>query len=157
MAAYLLTGLGLMLVSSLLLFVSERKEASSRKQRSSPSMLRDQNAVAFIGTTIAHGARAALSTAVGIAFAQIFWETLRSRSFTIRQIDALVKCGHSPFHRSALRATVSLQVFFVSCIASAMALIVIIVPGSLTVSSNFHVPSPARYRRSRTSWSQDTR
>ncbi len=102
-----------------------------------PSIFRDQNTVAFIGTTIAHGARAVLSMAVGITFAQLFWETLRSRSFTVRQIDALVRCGQSPFNPSALRAaTASFLVFLISCIASAMALVVIITPGSLTISSD---------------------
>ncbi len=100
-----------------------------------PPIFRDQNNVAFIGTTIAHAARAVLSIAIGITFSQIFWETLRSRSFTIRQIDALVKCGQSPFTPSALRAaTASSLVFLISCIASAMALVVIITPGSLTIS-----------------------
>ncbi len=47
-----------------------------------------------------------------------------------RQIDALVRCGQSPFNPSVLRAaTASFLVFLISCIASAMALVVIIAPG----------------------------
>ncbi len=118
------------------------KSIDSTTRELSP-VLRDQSNVNFIGTTIAHGARAVLSMAVGITFAQLFWETLRSRTCTIRQIDALVKCGQSPFHPSALQATsVSFFLFLVSCIASAMAFIVIVAPGSLTVSSDFQRSEP---------------
>ncbi len=139
MAAYLLIGLGLILLHHFFFSYLNKKSIDS-KIAELPSLLRDQNAVALIGTTIAHGVRATLSTAVGIAFAQIFWKTLQSRSYTIQQIDTLVRCGQSPFNPSAFRAvTASFFIFVVSCIASAMALVVIVVPGSLTIGTG---PSP---------------
>jgi len=50
-------------------------------------------------------------------FAQLFWWTPRSGNYTIREIDALVKCGQSPVHPSALRAaTASSLLFLVSYI-----------------------------------------
>jgi len=102
-----------------------------------PPRLQNQNNVNFIGTTIGYGGRIVLSMVVG-TFAQFFWEVLRARNHTIGQIVALVNCDHSPFRPSALRAAAaSLSLFLLSFIASAMALVVIFTPGSLTVTSNF--------------------
>ncbi|KLO14355.1 hypothetical protein SCHPADRAFT_320203 [Schizopora paradoxa] len=108
-----------------------------------PVFLRDQNNVNFLGTTVAHGARIVLSMAVGAALAQLLWETLCSRSHTLQQIDAIIKCGDSPFHLSSLRAaTTSFPIFLVSFIASSMALLVIITPGSLTISLDYQRTKP---------------
>ncbi len=108
-----------------------------------PTFLRNQSNVNFIGTLIAHGTRIVLSIAIAATFAQLFWETFRTRSLTIRQIDALVKCSYSPFHLSAFRAaSASLSLFFVSFVASAMAFIVIVTPGSLIVSPDFQRRRP---------------
>ncbi|KLO09583.1 hypothetical protein SCHPADRAFT_943515 [Schizopora paradoxa] len=97
--------------------------------------LQNQSNVNFVATAIAHAARIALSMAIGVTFAQLFWEVLRSRSHSIAQIDALVKCGQSP---SAFRAaTSSFPLFVISLIASATALVVVLSPGALTVDSNF--------------------
>ncbi len=97
-----------------------------------PPVLQNQNNINFVGTTIAHGARIMLSMAIGMTFAQRFWETLRSRSHTIGQIDALVNCGQSPFRPSTLRAAkTSIGLFSISLIASATALVVVLSPGFL--------------------------
>jgi len=94
-----------------------------------------RNFLRSLGITIAHGVRILLSLAVSATFNQLFWKSLRTRSHAIEQIDALVKCGRSPFHPSALRAvTISPRLYLISFIAPAMALIVIITPGSLTIS-----------------------
>ncbi len=53
-------------------------------------MLMEQRNVAFLGTTIAHGARVVLSMAAGATFVQIFWESLRSRNHSIQDIDAFI-------------------------------------------------------------------
>ncbi|KLO14345.1 hypothetical protein SCHPADRAFT_927945 [Schizopora paradoxa] len=108
-----------------------------------PAILQDQRTPYIIGTVLAHGARIVLSMAVNITFAQLFWETLRSRSHTVKQIDALVQCGHSPFSPSAFRAvTVAPLLLFLSVVASAMTLVVIVSPGSLKVSSDSQLPEP---------------
>ncbi len=134
--ALLLAGLGLMLANHFFFAFLDGKSINSDAGELHP-FLRQQANVRFVATTIAHGARAAFSIAVGITFAQLFWETLRSRSFTIQEIDALVKCGRSPFQPSVIRAaTASFLLFLVACIASALALVVIIPPGSLTVSND---------------------
>lgn len=108
-----------------------------------PPFLQDQNNANFIGTAIAHGARIAFAMAIGLTFAQLFWEVLRSRSHAIAQIDALVNCGQSPYQPSALRAaTTSVALFVISVIAAATSLVVVLSPGALTVSSGFERTSP---------------
>ncbi|KLO14350.1 hypothetical protein SCHPADRAFT_320048 [Schizopora paradoxa] len=103
-----------------------------------PTVLQSQGNVNFIGTTIAHGARIALAMAIGVAFAQLFWEVLRSGSHSIAQIDALVSVGQSPYQPSAFRAVrTSFSLFLISVIASATALVVVLSPGALTVSPDF--------------------
>ncbi len=135
--ALLLIGASLMLAHHFFYaYLNEKSIGSAAAEL--PSLLQNQNNINFIGTTIAHGARIVLSMAIGATFAQLFWETLRAQSHTVRQIDALANCGQSPFHPSSLRAaTTSLALFILSFIASATALIVILTPGSLTVSSDF--------------------
>ncbi|KLO12657.1 hypothetical protein SCHPADRAFT_890622 [Schizopora paradoxa] len=108
-----------------------------------PPRLKNQDDVDFIGKTFAHGARIALSMAIGGTFAQLFWATLRSRSHSIGQFDALVNCGQTPFHSSAFQAvTASAALFIVSLVASATALLVVLTPGSLTISANFSTGKP---------------
>ncbi|KLO16658.1 hypothetical protein SCHPADRAFT_202455 [Schizopora paradoxa] len=103
-----------------------------------PSILMSQRNVTFIGTAIAHGARILLAMAIGATFIQVFWDTLRSRSHTIEQIDALVNCGQSPFNPSAFRAaSTSLALYAIAIVVSATSLIVVFSPGSLTISTNF--------------------
>lgn len=48
-----------------------------------------------IGTGMAFLVRASLSAAVGIAYTQILWRTLRSKSFTIEGIDSLFGVSHT--------------------------------------------------------------
>ncbi|KLO09384.1 hypothetical protein SCHPADRAFT_567193 [Schizopora paradoxa] len=101
-----------------------------------PALLRSQDNVGNIGTTIAHGARIAFSMAIGVTFAQLFWEILRSGSHTIAQIDSLISCGQNPLQPSALRTIwTSFTLFAISVVASALALVVVFSPGALTVSS----------------------
>ncbi|KLO16639.1 hypothetical protein SCHPADRAFT_937671 [Schizopora paradoxa] len=102
-----------------------------------PTFLMSQKNVNFIGNFIAHGARIILGMAIGATFSQLFWETLRSRSHTLAQIDALVNCEKSPFHLSALQAAkASLTLYVVSVAISATALVVVVSPGALTVSTS---------------------
>ncbi|KLO04950.1 hypothetical protein SCHPADRAFT_947313 [Schizopora paradoxa] len=55
----------------------------------------------------------------------------------------LVVCGQSPFHPSALRAAaISCTLFTTSLAASATALLVVLSPGSLTISTNFRRATP---------------
>ncbi len=123
MVALLLGGAGLMLAHHFFYAYLNEKSIDSAAAEL-PSLLQNQNNVNFIGTTIAHGARIALSMTIGGTFAQLFWETLRSQSHTIGQIDALVNCGQSLFRLSALRAaTTSFALFTISLIASATALV----------------------------------
>ncbi|KLO12652.1 hypothetical protein SCHPADRAFT_941027 [Schizopora paradoxa] len=101
-----------------------------------PTFLQKQNNVKRIGTAIAHGSRILLSTAIGVTFVQHFWETLRSRSLAISQIDALIHSGRSPFNQTALQAAkTSFTLFSISIVASLTALSVVLTPGSLTVST----------------------
>lgn len=99
------------------------------------TFLTNQKNVNFIGTTIAHGARIMFASAIGTAFTQMFWETLRSKIYSVAQIDALVNCGQSPFHPSAFRAaTASFALYAVAVASSATALVVVLSPGALTNS-----------------------
>ncbi|KLO16640.1 hypothetical protein SCHPADRAFT_937672 [Schizopora paradoxa] len=108
-----------------------------------PTFLMAQRNVDFIGNTIAHGARLMFALAIRATFAQILWETLRSRSHSVAQIDAFVRCGQSPFHFSAFRAArASFVLYAASIAASAMALVVVLSPGSLTVSTDFQQNRP---------------
>ncbi|KLO16636.1 hypothetical protein SCHPADRAFT_201548 [Schizopora paradoxa] len=103
-----------------------------------PSFLMSQRNVTFIGTAIAHGARILLAMAISATFIQVFWKTLRSRSHTIEQIDALVNCGQSPFYPSAFRAaTTSIVLYAIAIAVSATSLVVVFSPGSLTITTNF--------------------
>ncbi|KLO12654.1 hypothetical protein SCHPADRAFT_971542 [Schizopora paradoxa] len=100
-----------------------------------PTFLEKQSNVKFIGTTIAHGSRLLLSMAIGVTFSQHFWKSLRSRSHSISQIDALIHSGQSAFHYSTFTtAMTSSPLFFISIVSSITALIVVLTPGSLTVS-----------------------
>ncbi|KLO12658.1 hypothetical protein SCHPADRAFT_941032 [Schizopora paradoxa] len=134
--ALVLIGMGLMLAHHFFYAYLNEKPINSGSI-GLPPFLKNQNNASFIGTAIAHGARIAFSMAIGVTFAQLFWDTLRKRAHTIEQIDALVRCGKSPFNPSALQAaTASFAIFLTSFIATAMALVVIITPGSLTIASD---------------------
>lgn len=142
LVALLLGGASLMVVHHVFYTLLNEKRIDP-KATELPSFLRDQNNVNFIGTTIAHGARIMLSMAIGGTFCQLFWERLRSRSHTIAQIDAIVSCGQSPFRPSALRAAKACFVLFmISLTASTTALIVVLSPGSLTISTDAQLRRP---------------
>ncbi|KLO14361.1 hypothetical protein SCHPADRAFT_320659 [Schizopora paradoxa] len=99
-----------------------------------PSILRDQRTPNIIGTIIAHGACAVFSMIVNSTFAQLFWEKLKTRSYSLQQIDALVKSGRGPFHSSMSRTMATApSLLFVSLLAASMSLVVVFSPGSLTV------------------------
>ncbi|KLO07367.1 hypothetical protein SCHPADRAFT_945335 [Schizopora paradoxa] len=103
-----------------------------------PALLTNQKAVNFIGTTIAHGARILFAMTIGVSFTQMFWETLRSQTNTIAQVDALHRCGQSPFSLSAHQAArVSFKLYTTALAASATSLVVVLSPGSLTISPDF--------------------
>ncbi|KLO07366.1 hypothetical protein SCHPADRAFT_651900 [Schizopora paradoxa] len=140
--AFVLVGTSLALIQHLFyLHLNEKRIDSSATEL--PSFLMSQNNVNFVGTAIAHGARIMFGMAIGSAFTQVFWETLRSKSYTIAQIDALVSCGQSPFHFSAFRAArASLALYAISVTASATALVVVLTPGSLTISTDFKRERP---------------
>lgn len=60
-----------------------------------------------------------------------------------RTIDALVNCGQSPFNPSAFRAaTTSIVLYAIAIIVSATSLLVVLSPGSLTISTNFQRDRP---------------
>ncbi|KLO12642.1 hypothetical protein SCHPADRAFT_971531 [Schizopora paradoxa] len=101
-----------------------------------PPILRDQTTPHIIGTLIAHGACAVLSMVIGSIFAQLFWEKVRTRRYSIQQIDALVQSGRSSLHLSMFRTmTATPLLFCVSLIAASMSLIVVLSRGALTVTS----------------------
>ncbi|KLO10613.1 hypothetical protein SCHPADRAFT_507752 [Schizopora paradoxa] len=117
-------------------YLNEKRIDPGSKELSSP--FQNQKHVNTIRTTIAHGIRILLSMAIGLTYAQMIWETLRTRSYSLSQIDALVKCGRSSLNPSVLKAaTASFTLIAISFAASATALVVILSPGSLTVNTEF--------------------
>ncbi|KAI1053456.1 hypothetical protein LB506_012547 [Fusarium annulatum] len=87
-----------------------------------------------VGTGIAFLARALLSAAVGFAYTQILWRTLRSKSVTIEGVNSLFGVLHNAWDFTAWElwtATPALAV--VAIIAWALPLIAVITPATLTV------------------------
>lgn len=144
-----------MLVHHFFFSFLDGKTIDSTTEELSP-VLRDQRNVNFIGTAIAHGARMALSKF------HDGWHHLRSGflgvldrggalSKKLTLFSSLVN-PHTILPRSE-QQPYPFVVSLVSCVASVMALIVIIVPGSPPI---LNVPHCAQFRRIQTSWNQDT-
>jgi hypothetical protein len=55
-----------------------------------------------IGTGMAFLVRTLLSASIGIAYVQILWRTLRSKSVTIHGIDSLFGVSHNPWDFTTL-------------------------------------------------------
>ncbi|KAH7186164.1 uncharacterized protein B0J16DRAFT_305840 [Fusarium flagelliforme] len=87
-----------------------------------------------IGTGLAFLVRALLSAAVGIAYTQILWRTLRSKSITIQGIDSLFGVSHTAWDFTTLELwTAAPALAVVAVIAWALPLIAVITPATLSI------------------------
>ncbi|RFN48804.1 hypothetical protein FIE12Z_6859 [Fusarium flagelliforme] len=87
-----------------------------------------------IGTGMAFLARALLSAAVGIAYTQILWRTLRSKSITIEGINSLFGVSHTAWDFTTLELwTAAPGLAIVAMIAWALPLIAVITPATLSI------------------------
>lgn len=97
--------------------------------------IRTQSHSEEVGIVLAFISKTFLSSAILVAFAQLFWLQIRARPFTIAQIDAVVKCRDHPLSLPSLPAwTAATWPFMLSCLAMAMAVVGIITPGALEVT-----------------------
>lgn len=103
-----------------------------------------QKATSVLGNLIAYVARTVLAAAISIAFSQSLWSHLSENDNSIKQINALVSCQHSPFSPSSLPAwrlsTLFLMVVAIS--GTAMSIITVFASSSLTI-----IPSSTPYSR----------
>ncbi|KLO07370.1 hypothetical protein SCHPADRAFT_945338 [Schizopora paradoxa] len=137
MLAFLASGAGLA-VAHHLFFAYLNEKCIDPGTTELPSILTSQRNVNIIGASIAHGTRILLAMAIGITSTQVFWETLRSRGHSVTQIDVLACCGQSPFlPRSFQAAKASLLLYVISLATSALALVVVLSMGSLTIATGF--------------------
>ncbi|KAG5751776.1 hypothetical protein H9Q69_006083 [Fusarium xylarioides] len=87
-----------------------------------------------VGTGIAFLARALLSAAVGFAYTQILWRTLRSKSVTIEGVNSLFGVLHNVWDFTAWELwTAAPALAAVAIIAWALPLIAVITPATVTV------------------------
>ncbi|EWG50755.1 hypothetical protein FVEG_09890 [Fusarium verticillioides 7600] len=87
-----------------------------------------------VGTGIAFLARALLSAAVGFAYTQILWRTLRSKSVTIEGVNSLFGVLHNAWDFTTWELwTAAPALAVVAIIAWALPLIAVITPATLTV------------------------
>jgi hypothetical protein len=87
-----------------------------------------------IGTGMAFLARALLSAAIGIAYVQILWRTLRSKSVTINGIDSLFGVSHNAWDLTTLELwTAAPALTIVAVIAWVLPLIAVITPATLSI------------------------
>ncbi|CEI63337.1 hypothetical protein FVEN_g132 [Fusarium venenatum] len=87
-----------------------------------------------IGTGIAFLVGALLSAAIGIAYIQILWRTLRSKSVTINGIDSLFGVSHNAWDLTTLELwTAAPALTIVAVIAWALPLIAVITPATLSI------------------------
>ncbi|CVL03247.1 uncharacterized protein FPRN_00055 [Fusarium proliferatum] len=87
-----------------------------------------------VGTGIAFLARALLSAAVGFAYTQILWRTLKSKSVTIEGVNSLFGVLHNAWDFTAWELwTAAPALVVVAIIAWALPLIAVITPATLTV------------------------
>ncbi|KAF4334983.1 hypothetical protein FBEOM_11180 [Fusarium beomiforme] len=86
------------------------------------------------GTGIAFLARALLSAAVGFAYTQILWQTLRSKSVTIQGINSLFGILHDAWDFTTWELwTAAPALAVVAMIAWALPLIAVVTPATLSV------------------------
>ncbi|KLO12647.1 hypothetical protein SCHPADRAFT_941022 [Schizopora paradoxa] len=108
----------------------------------------NQSVSSILGNAIAYVARTVLSAGIGIVFIQVLWSKLRKEQFSINQIDALVACKGEPFAPSALPTwRYAFWLAAIAAMATLMAFISIIAPGSLRIESSeysFSTPCPVR-------------
>ncbi|PNP81395.1 hypothetical protein FNYG_05201 [Fusarium nygamai] len=87
-----------------------------------------------VGTGIAFLTRALLSAAVGFAYTQILWRTLRFKSVTIEGVNSLFGVLHNAWDFTAWELwTAAPALAVVAMIAWALPLIAVITPATLTV------------------------
>ncbi|KAF5572748.1 hypothetical protein FPANT_12852 [Fusarium pseudoanthophilum] len=87
-----------------------------------------------VGTGIAFLTRALLSAAVGFAYTQILWRTLRSKSVTIEGVNSLFGVLHNAWDFTTWELwTAAPALAAVAIIAWALPLIAVITPATLTV------------------------
>ncbi|UZP36867.1 hypothetical protein NXS19_004683 [Fusarium pseudograminearum] len=87
------------------------------------------------GTGLAFLVRAFLSAAIGIAYTQILWRTLRSKSITIGGVNSLFGVIHNPWDFISWELwTAAPLLAMVAIIAWALPLVAIITPATLTVT-----------------------
>ncbi|KAH7190033.1 hypothetical protein BKA60DRAFT_548036 [Fusarium oxysporum] len=92
-----------------------------------------------VGTGIAFLARALLSAAVGFAYTQILWRTLRSKSVTIEGVNSLFGVLHNAWEFTTWELwTAAPALAVVAIIAWALPLIAVITPATLTVQVSDH-------------------
>ncbi|KAM0080783.1 hypothetical protein ACKRZS_007050 [Fusarium odoratissimum] len=92
-----------------------------------------------VGTGIAFLARALLSAAVGFAYTQILWRTLRSKSVTIEGVNSLFGVLHNAWDFTTWELwTAAPALAVVATIAWALPLIAVITPATLTVQVSEH-------------------
>lgn len=108
----------------------------------------DQSVSSVLGNAIAYAARTVLSAGTGIVFIQVLWSKLRREQYSVKQLDALVACKGDPLALSALPAWhCAFWLAVIAAMASLMAVISIITPGSLRVeSSQYSFPQECSIR-----------
>ncbi|KLO14341.1 hypothetical protein SCHPADRAFT_319801 [Schizopora paradoxa] len=108
----------------------------------SGNVLREQAVANAIGNALAYLVNSLFSAAIAEAFVQQFWAHLRTLKggVPIRKIDAIVDCKDGIATPSALKAWYyAFWLFVIATLATSMAVISVVVPGSLKVASeNFH-------------------
>ncbi len=142
MGVFLSAGILLMLAHHFFYMYLDGKPVDSNLFSIHGFSLNDQSVSSILGNAIAYVARTVLSAGIGIVFIQVLWSKLRREQFTVKQIDALVACKGEPFALSALPTWhYAFWLAAIAAMATLMALISIIVPGSLRVeSSEFSFP-----------------
>ncbi|KAH6957189.1 hypothetical protein DER45DRAFT_595857 [Fusarium avenaceum] len=87
-----------------------------------------------IGTGMAFLTRALLSAAVGIAYTQILWRTLRSKSVTINGINSMFGVPHNAWDFTTSELwTAAPALTIIAAIAWALPLIAVITPATLSI------------------------
>jgi len=142
MGVFFLVGIMLMLAHHFLYTYLDGEPVDSYLFSIHGFSLSDQSVSSLLGNAIAYVARTVLSSGIGIVFIQVLWSKLRRKQFSVEHIDALVACKGEPFTLSALPTWhYAFWLAAIAAMATLMAFISIIAPGSLSVvSSNFSFP-----------------
>ncbi|KAF4978281.1 hypothetical protein FDECE_18247, partial [Fusarium decemcellulare] len=92
-----------------------------------------------VGTGMAFLARSMLSAAVGLAYTQILWRTLRLKSVTIQGMNSLFGILHNAWDFTAWEIwTAAPALAVVALIAWFLPLIAVVTPATLTVQVSSH-------------------